>query len=62
MDGQKALYRENGVVIETMLLSAPNEFNANDPVGLGADEHFEYLNVTLSYYEKTNEDIALTDC
>jgi hypothetical protein len=48
---------ENGTAKETILSCAPIEISANDPVGFGADKLMKYLNATLSYYGKTNEDI-----
>jgi hypothetical protein len=35
---------KNGMVKEKMLSCAPIEISANDPVGLGANEHLKYLN------------------
>ena len=42
---------------ETVLSCVPIEMKSNDPVGFRAAEHIKYLNVTLPWDNKTNEDI-----
>jgi hypothetical protein len=48
---------KNRMAKATILLCAQVEINANDPVRFQKDEHNKYLNATMAYHGKTNEDI-----